>query len=324
MKTIEAVNSNQVPNTVNNYAGSCKSLLDLLNSVQNASKSTFDVAIPANDSQTLARVLKPQLNSLITRYAQYVNDLESVTARQQEFEKQLFGKSITESVPTKCVSSIVEVAIRALVTKAEKTFAPSGGTLKIDSNDVLEATNQSDWAVDFGRRRWLDRKADPTPKVDLDLIWAYLENTYGGEAGALAGYRQQASILVDHLNLDNEESIKRTSSHVSCFITMYGEKQMYGKGTGKYQPGYHYRDKIQQVCMAITCFAEWAGLDSLAINLHPSRHDLCDYDLYYTPREKRQFPGLEIVLFKDKWALNFSHEVAEKLMHFLGEHASQP
>lgn len=298
-------------------------LLSIIAADTGASRSTFDdiLQIPDYDIQVAASQ-KPSYNAVFTRYKQFVTDLGATVGRQQALERSLFGSSLTKDVDTVCVGDIGRLAVEHLVRRARREFAPTGTTLEIKTFDVLEATGQADWEEKFRDRRWRKENPDAMPELDLDRIWHYLENTYGGENGRKAGLRQQAKLIVKEFNLGEDAELKRTSSHVSCFLRVWSETCDYGEGKGRYRASYQSGQRLSDLFRALACFAEYAELDALSIQLAPSRHQIGDHYTYYDLRQKHTFPGLEIVFFKSKWEYKFSHDVAEKLMLFLGEFAA--
>lgn len=275
---------------------------------------------PEFDIQSECLQQKPSFNAVLTRYKQYVADMKAVVARQQSLERSLYGESITKDADVPCISDIANRAVQLLVRRARSEFAPSGTELDIEVLHVLEATDQGEWEEQFRDRRWRKANPDAMPEIDLDRIWAYLEGTYGGESGRLAGLRKQAKLIAKEFSLDEGE-MRRTSSYVCCSLRVWSEKKDYGAGNGKYEVSYHSQARLHPIFQALSCFAEWAELDTLSIAVHPRRHSLADYSEYFDLRSKHSFPGLDVVRYKSKWDFQFSLEVAEKLMLFLGEYA---
>ena len=260
---------------------------------------------------------EPQLNDVFSHFLQYKSRIEALAAEQGSFENELFGRSFTDAPKTEDLRELARRSFAALVYRAENEFAPSGGKLKIDSYEVTEQTNQSDWEEKFNRS-WRDGDHRCTQPLDLDAVWKYLEETYGGDAGIKAGYTQQASFLIKELNLGSKDGMKRTSSAVVAVRRLYSEKQTYGSNKGKFEVHYGSRESLNNLFCAIACFAEWAELDALAIAAHPCRHTIGDYHFAFESRDKHHFPGLDVVFFKEQIEFRFSHEVAEKLKLFLG------
>lgn len=299
------------------------SLFDIIVSDSTAQRTsvvpaeTLNVAPPTIELVTMKT--KPSYNDVFVRYAQAMKRLGAVINEQITLENQLFGKSLTKQPDTQCISKVGDLAVEALISKAEKMFAPPGGRLSISESECLKAIGQGKWAENYRELRYRKDHADTPIGLDLEALWAHLETTYGGDAGKNAGYRQEAAVIVDAFSLDRDGVVKRGASSVSLFKRIYAEKQDFGQAKGKYQAGYSYRESLAKLNRALICFAEWAELHELSIDLIPSRHDLCDYHMCYSPRESRNFAGLDVVMFKEKWEFKFSHDVAEKLMLFLGE-----
>jgi hypothetical protein len=291
-------------------------IFDTTPPVEAVSFQSVDTALPPPPAPP-----KTSLNDVFASYLRMEARLGRVYSEQRHFEERLFGVSLTEEKSTEAITHIANRAIKALVRKAEREFAPEGGTLKIDEYEALKATNQYDWEERYRRSTW--RKKDDVPKLELDLdaVWLHLENTYGGDAGVTAGLRQQAANLLSVFHFDQAETIRRTASSVNVDLRIWAEKKDYGQNKGMLEPSYHSGDTRLKAFSSLRCFAKWAELFDLANRLNPEFHDMANYGFCYSSREKRSFPGLEIVMYKERWEWRFSHEVAEKLMLFLGEYA---
>lgn len=258
----------------------------------------------------------PCLNDVFERYTETVANINALIDEQHAFENQFFGNSLIARPSEQGVYSIAESAIKALICRAERQFAPSGGTLDINQGQALKATGQQNWNEYWHRSR---HREEPKIPVDLDKLWAYLEKTYGGDGGKNEGYRQLAAKIINFFNLERNAHVSRTNSGVTLSRMIYSEKKTFGSNSGQFEVSYSYSSDIRELFSNLSCFAEYAGLDAFAIAIHPSRHTLGDYGRGFTTREKESFPGLDVIQYKEKWDFRFSHDVAEKLMVFLGE-----
>lgn len=271
-----------------------------------------------------AEPVKRSLNDLYTNYLAFEANLDAMVRAQVKLEHELFGegwRSTIDAPSTQGIQRIAAAAVERLITLAEHRFAPASSTLSIDRYEVLKATGQSEWDRDFHRRHW-EKKEVVTVPVDLDVLWKYLEKTYGGDAGANASYRQQAKIIIDCFQLGKDDSIKRTASSVSLSMRVYSQKKDYGQNNGKYEVGSYSNDLCKRF-MALSCIFEWCGLDELALALRVTHHPMAGYSFGFAAREKHSFPGLDVVTFKDKWEFKVRHDVAEALQRFLGEFGSE-
>jgi hypothetical protein len=296
------------------------SLLEIIDSDTTAQRSTFDIepSPPLGEPQAMPP-RQQSLNDLFVQYKRYEQQLTNLVSLQNSLEQGMFGKTITDMPSLKCVTEIARAALDQLIYKAQRIFAPFGGTLKIDLNEVLQATGQSDYAETYRDRRWHKEQKSVPIGLDLDKVWAYIETTYGGDAGVTLGYQQQAAVIVAELRLADEDSMNRTAGYVACSTRVWSEKQTYGSQSGMYRAHYGACESLSKLFAALRCFAEWAEFGSLASALEPSRNGLGDYHHHYSLRERVSFPGLEVVMYKEKWVFQMKHEVAEKLMLFLGE-----
>jgi hypothetical protein len=234
------------------------------------------------------------LNDIFSAYLRFEDDLGALCAAQGSIQKLLFGADwspIVDSPSTMGIYRLAESAITNMVRLAQNRFAPPGIALEINQHDALKAVGMDRWREEYDR---INRRSDSTviPPVDLDKLWAHLEATYGGDAGIELSHRQ------------NGQTIIRVKE--------------YGSNSGRYEPHYSYRECLLKLFKALASAFEWAEMDQLSIELAPARHQICDYDFSYKPRERVTFTGLEVVFFKEKFEFKFSHQAAEKLMLYLG------
>lgn len=273
----------------------------------------------------LEPVKPPSLNDIFSGYFALSEAVHAAYRKQRELESVLFGQTLTDNKEPESITKMASAALARLFQKAEATFAPEGGTLKIDREVMLEQLGYGDWRKEYEDQDWRFRhrnKGDysaPVLKLDLDAIWKHLEQTYGGDAGIRAGYQQQAANLIKEFGIKSDEPIRRTASSVVLPLRIWSEKQDYGQYRGMQQASYNNGDRRVAVFRGLHCFARWAELDDLASKIRPEAHQLADYSCYFKSRDKVTFPGLEIVLFINNWDFKFSHHVAELLMQFLGE-----
>lgn len=259
-------------------------------------------------------------NDIFTAYLKFEHDLGDLCTAQETMQKLLFGEDwwpIVDSPSTQGIYRVTDHAISNLIRLAQLRFATSGVTLEINHSETLEAVGMQRWRDEYDRR---NRRSDTTviPPVDLDKLWAHLEATYGGEAGIETSHRQNVQLIIKELRLDGETEMKRTASSVSCFRRLWATKKDYGPNVGRYDFGYSSRDDLLKLFKGLACAFEWAGMDQLSIELAPARHQICDYDFTFKPRERVSFTGLEIIFFKEQFEFKLSHLAAEKLMLYLG------
>lgn len=264
-------------------------------------------------------------NDIFTAYLKFEADLGALCAAQGSMQKLLFGEgwsTIVDSPSTMGIYRVAEVAISNLVRLAQSHFAPPGIPLEINQYNVLEAVGMDRWREEYDRR---NRRSDETvlPPVDLDKIWDHLEATYGGQAGIEISHRQNAQTIISQLSLKDDTELKRTASSVSINKRMYSTKKDYGANCGRYEPHHSHRENLVKLFKALGSVFEWAGMDQLSIELAPVRHEICNYDFTYKPRERATFTGLEVVFFKEQFEFKFSHAAAEKLMLYLGTYGQQ-
>lgn len=291
---------------------------ELLGLASSSPRNDVALSAIARAPEVQAEVYPRSLNDIFTNYLKFESDLAKLCESQKSSQKLLFGDDwlpISDSPKTQGIYEVAISAIANLIRLAQDRFAPAGGSLQINRSEALAAVGMSSWQDDY-ERRYRRSECTDIPDIDLDKLWAYLETTYGGDAGIEVSHRQNAQFLIKKLRL--AEEMKRTARSVSCFMHFYGRIIQYGPNAGRYDRGHVDRSEDNKMFKGIASAFEWAELDQLSIELHPSRHSMCDYDFNYKPRDRINFTGMEIVLFKDKWEIKFDHKTAEKLMLYLG------
>lgn len=262
-------------------------------------------------------------NSIFKLYAEYEEAISAASAAQWNAENEVFGFTLTSRPRTDGIEEIAKQAISYMIHEAQKRFSNQYTTLSIATSDVLEATGQANWREAYQHATSRPRHNEPPRAVhevpvDLDKIWAYLEETYGGEAGQTALYKQLVPLLINRLHL-NAKDMRRTAKAVIAYQSVRSSPASFGSKTGPYKI-YERRD-VNEVFDALRHAFEWVGLDALSIALKPDRHKIGDFNFKYDLRDKFSFPGLDIVTFKDSWDYKFDPKVAEKLQLFLGTFA---
>lgn len=260
-------------------------------------------------------------NDLFARYLAYQERVKEEAHKQAACERSLFGFSLTGTPRTEEVEDVASTAISMMVRAAQSQFSNQYITLSISTDEVLEATGQANWRLEYRQARGHSRPGKPAPvlpavPVDLDKIGAYLDATYGGEAGQTALHKQIAKLLIRYLHL-NDKDVKRTAKAVIAYQSITTSTARFGSKTGPYK--FYHRENITQALDALSKVFEWAGLDELSLALRPERHKMGEYEFTFDSREKFTFPGLELVTFKDSIDYKFDHAVASKLQLFVGE-----
>ncbi|WP_427308586.1 hypothetical protein [Cupriavidus sp. H39] len=191
-----------------------------------------------------------------------------------------------------------------VINRARREFAPAGTRLDID-----DATERQQAGLDIGEAL----NAGRVP--DIDGLWASLRARYGGDGGKELAYQQAAQRVIKGFWLNRKKEVKRTASAVVLRLRATSEG-CYGRSARKL--GYYSCQHAADCLQGLIAFAAKAGHAALASG--PGRMNV--HTLEYNYREKRSYPGLDIVFFKDAWEFKFSHQIAEELMLFIREYGA--
>ncbi|CAN7640783.1 hypothetical protein [Massilia sp. LjRoot122] len=328
----QAISPSKLRSSRNYDTGDLDDLLSIASTPRNTAQApTAPVlaALPSvADSVASIEPLQPATrNDIFKRYIEFEEAISAAAAKMSGAENDVLGFALTTRPGTNGIEDLAKQAINMMIYNAKKQFSNQYNTLSIEVSEVLAATGQENWQKAFEQppvraRRGINTPDDPlAPRrtgipVDLEKIWAYLEKTYGGEAGQVALYKQLAPLLIRRLHL-NDKDMRRTANAVIAYQNIRSEPASYGSKTGPYKL-YERRD-VNEVFDALSHVFEWSGLDALSLALKPERHKIGDYSFTFESREKFTFPGLEIVAFKDSLDWKFSKPAAEKLQLFLGQ-----
>jgi len=234
----------------------------------------------------------------------------------RDIEEHLFGNhwdSVIQTPETKCPRDIAYLAMENLIKQAEIQYAPSGGSLTIDRTEVWRALGLEE------RHHWRSVDRDAAVPFDLSKLHAYLADTYGGDAGETAAYKQQAAELIKFFGFNDSEKMVSTQRHVACSVRVWSSKKDYA-AKGTLEVSYNNHQYITKAFQALACAMAWAGKHDLQAAL--SRSPVAGYCFTFMSRHRESLPGIDIVLYKEKWTFEFDHKVAEQLRLFLGQYGA--
>lgn len=271
---------------------------------------------PAQLEATPVVELPTARNALFDVYRKFLADLTTLAVEARKIESHLFGdkwESVIKTPEAKSVDDIAYLAMENLISQAEKCYAPPGGTLEINRSEVWRALGMEE------RNHW--RNVDKCPNIpfDLDRLHAHLDTTYGGDAGETAAYRQQAAELIRFFAFNKADSLVATARHVECTVRMWSTHKDYApKGT--LEVSYNSQGHVQKAFQALACAMAWAGEHELQAAVANS--PLQGYCFAFKSRHRESYPGMDIVMFKENWKVQFSHKIAEQLKLFLGQYGA--
>jgi hypothetical protein len=290
-------------------------LLDLADSANVGRTPLQAKAIPAAPAPASVP-LPTSRNDLFECYRQYQKKISTLAVDLRTIEAHLFGNhwnTVINTLETKSPVDIAYLAMENLIAQAEKQYAPVGGTLTIDRNEVWRALGIDE------RRHWRGVDKDAPVPFDLEKLHAHLADTYGGDAGETAAYRQQAAELIKFFRFEDSEAMATTKRHVACTVRIWsGHKDYAPKGT--LEVSYNEHTRLSKAFQALACAMAWANLPDLQAAL--SRAPISGYCFTFKSRHRETFPGLSVVMFKDKWTFEFDFKVAEQLRLFLGHYGA--
>jgi hypothetical protein len=256
------------------------------------------------------------LNELFDCYRNFQEKIVALAVDLRKIEAHLFGEhwdTVINTPETKAPVDIAYLAMENLIKQAEKMYAPPGGALAIDRAEVWRALGNDE------RRHWRGVDRDASVPFDLARLHAHLADSYAGDAGETAAYRQQAAELIKFFRFEDSEAVATTKRHVACSVRVFSQHKDYApKGT--LEVSYNEHQRLSKAFKALSCAMAWAELPDLQASL--SCAAVTGYCFAFKSRHRESFPGISIVLFKDKWTFEIDHKVAEQLRLFLGQYGA--
>ncbi|MDR5826030.1 hypothetical protein [Caballeronia sp. LZ043] len=151
----------------------------------------------------------------------------------------------------------------------------------------------------------------------MDGFWKHLEQAFGGEAGERVAFEQAAKAIISGFWLKRDSEIKRTSSAMMLEKRVTSQPSFHSKGEREVY--YSSQSSVAETFQGLGTFAEKHRFGELANQLR----NFSVHRLTFSTRDKLGFPGLEIVLFNDKWQFKFAHNVGDALSIFISEFGAE-
>lgn len=197
-----------------------------------------------------------------------------------------------------------------IIDYAEKKFAPAGGSLVVNRDDISDRFS-------FDRES-LDR-------FKPAKIWQYLEDTYGGNAGNEIASRQLADALYKDFGFSRNDAVARSGGYVVLNVRVYMD-DFDKKHFGKNNLHYNSLESVVRVLKNLSEFANWMDNSRLAMEA-----DRFASEFWHSrgnnigSRSKRVLGDNEIVLvmFLKRFEFRLSEPVANQLQIFLGTYGPQ-
>lgn len=247
------------------------------------------------------------LDATIAAYAEHEARLKQLDAEQTTYFK--YGIVETKDHWQE-IRKAKSGAFKALISAAEKRFAPAGGSLDIDSFDVLKA---------LGGKDELDRPSTNGEAVNLVAAWDYLEATYGGEKGIEAGHQQLANEIVRMFGLRAGEAPKMVGGKVSIDIRMYLDSLDKKYGQSRYS--YSCLEYFKTARELLASLAVWANDNQTSGCLNNLYHQ---FSVRSEVTSRARFPcgQVDVVTYHNRVEFRLAPALADALMEFVSTYAT--
>lgn len=194
--------------------------------------------------------------------------------------------------------------VSSIIYKAEREFAPPGGTLSIEKYAVLDMLPE-------GWEKVEDEDFDP------DQLWRVLEAKYGGDYGVELGRTQLAAQIVSAFCLGRNPPVRK-ANRLELSDTIYTEK----KFRGGVEMGYSTAEAVCKLHVAMASFCEWAGDYETARRLE-TRSAALYRNRDVTSRERFDMGGIGYVTFNTSMTWEIYGELGDKFQAFISKYGRE-
>lgn len=212
----------------------------------------------------------------------------------------------------KRVKEVAQRMIKRMVSRAEKLFAPPGGTLAIDIEKVKETCG-------YDHEHHHRDPAAFWKLFDAKEVWRYLMSTYNGEKGQDVGHSQTAAAIIKGFYLSPGQQIKTVGNRMILEQTIWIDS-FDKKYTKKNRISYNCAESVSKNIAALACFAAWAEMDALVLALKAASRHIADYHHEIASRAVYGGHGIRIVTYTNKYVFQLDPPVAEALHIFIAEY----
>lgn len=202
---------------------------------------------------------------------------------------------------------------------ASSRFAAAGSKLEISSYVVAEALGpvsgrRQEHRSLYGGRSYEEEQMRLNDAFDPDAIWSYLEQQYGGDAGARATLAQVAKRLFSAFWMERNQPTE-VSGKLKLELHAYSEDS-YSSGGGK-RYSYSTQDSIRKALHDLGAFALWAEDDETGRSLQSRFNSIPEK---VQTRAKYQYgTGVYCVTYQTKIEVFFSPALGQKFRLFIAE-----
>lgn len=246
------------------------------------------------------KAFKKYLDAVLAAYDQHEATVANlIAAEQKELGEEGF---LSKEEHRKEREEYKKYAFNKLLSIATKHFAPTGGKLEIDKQDVLHAMATS------------EREYPSVENVDLVAMWDWLEQTYGGEKGAEIGHQQNAGVVVRGFGIRAGTEPKLVGGRLTLDVLVWLDDL--DKKYGRNRLSYNCSGSVQEICRALSTFAAWAGDTVTESHIH---HAARWFDTHTDLVSRKKYPvgEIEIVTYFNRFEFRFQPKLAESLMEYL-------
>jgi hypothetical protein len=162
---------------------------------------------------------------------------------------------VSESDATDAMVKTIQRICNRLIGMAERHFGPPGGHLEIDRNEVLREFN-----VERHHRDWTKEALEA---FEPSAVWAWLENRYGGDSGAILANKQLAQRLRSHFGKSLGREVVMKAGFVVLTTSIWTDRGYLGVVELGYSTGQSLRNALRDLADLALHF----GRARLAANL---------------------------------------------------------
>jgi hypothetical protein len=270
-----------------------------------AAQTDTQLAIP--ETVTVEKVDGLGFTAFWLKYLASVQAADELITSTRKMGEGVFGmgRRIGRDIETRSMTDATRAEIGSmLIQRAEREFAPLGGSLKV---------NTSDYAHLLPTSFYKDEDADWDP----DKLWVALETTYGGDQGAEVGLRQLAESLVSLFYMKGRPPVRK-SNRMELSVTVYCDKY-----SNKRTLHYNSVESLRKILRGLIEFCRYAEDFQTARDIQRAIDEVACYHSAVVSRKRYELGSIQVLMFFERVVFEFHGDIADKFQLFIGTYGRE-
>ena len=256
---------------------------------------------------TVETVEGPGFTAFWLKYLASVQAADELITSTRKMSEGVFGmgRRIGRDIETRSMTDATRAEIGSmLIQRAERNFAPLGGSLKVNTSDYAHLLPTSFYK-------------DEDAVWDPDKLWFALETTYGGDQGAELGLRQLAESLVSLFYMKGKPPVRK-ANRMELSVTVYCDKY-----SNKRTLHYNSVESLRKILRGLIEFCRYAEDFETARDIHQAIDEVACYHSAVVSRKRYELGSIQVLMFFERVVFEFHGDIADKFQLFIGTYGRQ-